>query len=76
VGWDMGGWGIDFCRNNPSAFRMRRAASEPTGGPATVGQLRAEGLLIQTDNFFGARSAQLAALTVRYAVPAIFYPNR
>jgi putative tryptophan/tyrosine transport system substrate-binding protein len=39
---------------------------------ATLGQLRAGGLLIQTDNFFGARQAQLAALTVRNAIPAIF----
>jgi putative ABC transport system substrate-binding protein len=38
----------------------------------SVARLRAGGLLIQTDNFFGARSVELAALTVRHAVPAIF----
>jgi ABC-type uncharacterized transport system substrate-binding protein len=39
---------------------------------ATLVQLRAGALVIGPDNFFTARSEQLAALTVRYAVPAIY----
>jgi putative ABC transport system substrate-binding protein len=39
---------------------------------ATLLQLRAGGLVIGTDGFFVSRSEQLAALAVRYAVPAIF----
>ena len=39
---------------------------------ATLGQLRAGALVIVTDPFFIGRSEQLAALTVQYAVPAIF----
>ena len=35
-------------------------------------QLRAGGLVIGGDPFFTSRSEQLAALTVRHAVPAIF----
>ena len=35
-------------------------------------QLRAGGLVIGADPFFNSRSKQLAALTVRHAVPAIF----
>jgi putative tryptophan/tyrosine transport system substrate-binding protein len=39
---------------------------------ATLVQLRAGGLVISPDAFFYARIEQLAALTVRHAVPAIF----
>jgi putative ABC transport system substrate-binding protein len=35
-------------------------------------QLRAGGLVIGTDGFFVSRSEQLAALAIRYAVPAVF----
>jgi putative ABC transport system substrate-binding protein len=42
---------------------------------ASLIQLRAGGLLIDSDPFFTARQEQLAALTVRHAVPAI-YENR
>ena len=39
---------------------------------ATLAQLRAGALVIGTDAFFISRSEQLAALTVRHAVPAIY----
>ena len=39
---------------------------------ATFAQLRAGGLVISSDIFFFSRAAQLAALTARHAVPAIF----
>ena len=39
---------------------------------ATVAQLRAGALVISPDVFFTSRSQQLAALTVRHAVPAIY----
>jgi putative tryptophan/tyrosine transport system substrate-binding protein len=39
---------------------------------ATLAQLRAGALVIGPDTFFVSRSAQLAALTVRHAVPAVF----
>src|SRR5262249_57790681 len=39
---------------------------------ATFLQLRAGGLVIGTDGFFITQSEQLATLTVRHAVPAIF----
>lgn len=39
---------------------------------ATLGKLRASGLAISNDELFISRSAQLAALAVRRAVPAIF----
>jgi len=39
---------------------------------ATLAQLRAGGLVIGTDPFLIGRSEQLAALTVRHAMPAIF----
>jgi putative ABC transport system substrate-binding protein len=35
-------------------------------------QMRVGGLMIGTDAFFVSRSEQLAALTIRYAMPAIF----
>ncbi len=40
---------------------------------ATLVQLRAGGLVIMPDVFFNARSDQLAALTVRHAVPTIYH---
>jgi hypothetical protein len=40
---------------------------------ATLVQLRAGALVIGLDAFFISRSEQLAALTVRHAVPAIFH---
>src|SRR5918995_1171965 len=39
---------------------------------ASLGRLRAEALVIGSDLFFTSRSAQLAALTVRHAVPSIY----
>ena len=39
---------------------------------ATLSRLRAGGLVIEADPFFISRNDQLAALTVRHAVPAIF----
>jgi putative ABC transport system substrate-binding protein len=39
---------------------------------ATARQLRVDGLMIVSDVFFADQSRQLAALTIRYAVPAIF----
>lgn len=42
---------------------------------ASLVQMRADALVIGADGFFTSRSEQLAALTVRHAVPAI-YQNR
>jgi putative ABC transport system substrate-binding protein len=39
---------------------------------ATFAQLQAGALVIGTDTFFNSQSKKLAALTVRYAVPAIY----
>jgi putative ABC transport system substrate-binding protein len=39
---------------------------------ATLTQLGVEALVIGPDNFFNARTQQLAALALRYRVPAIF----
>jgi putative ABC transport system substrate-binding protein len=42
----------------------------------TLAQLQASALVIGTDAFFNTRSAQLAALALRHAVPAIYqYPE-
>jgi putative ABC transport system substrate-binding protein len=38
----------------------------------TLGQLRADALVIGTDALFNSRSEQLAVLTLRHAVPAIY----
>ena len=38
---------------------------------ATLGQLRADGLIIGSDVLFNTRSEQLAALTLRHTMPAI-----
>src|SRR5215475_740448 len=40
---------------------------------ATLAQLRADALVIGTDLFFTNRSKELAALTARHAVPAIYH---
>jgi ABC-type uncharacterized transport system substrate-binding protein len=42
---------------------------------ATLRQLRAGGLVIGGDVFFTGRSEQLAALTLRHAVPSIYQPR-
>ena len=39
---------------------------------ATLAQLRVGGLVISSDAFFFAQTAELAALAARHAVPAIF----
>jgi putative tryptophan/tyrosine transport system substrate-binding protein len=39
---------------------------------ATLRQTKADGLVIASDVFFNSQSRQLAALTIRHAVPAIF----
>jgi putative tryptophan/tyrosine transport system substrate-binding protein len=39
----------------------------------TLRQLRADGLIIAEDVFFSTRSSELAALTIRHAMPAIFH---
>jgi putative tryptophan/tyrosine transport system substrate-binding protein len=39
---------------------------------ATLRQLRADGLIIVEDPFFNAYSRELAVLTIRHAIPAIF----
>ena len=35
-------------------------------------RLRADGLVIEADNYFNSRSRQLAALALRHAIPAIY----
>jgi ABC-type uncharacterized transport system substrate-binding protein len=43
---------------------------------ATLAQLQAEALVIGTDTFFTSRSEELAALTLRHRMPAIYqYPE-
>jgi putative ABC transport system substrate-binding protein len=39
---------------------------------AALAQLPADGLVIGSDPFFNSQSKQLAALTIRYAVPAVY----
>ena len=39
---------------------------------ATLHQLRADGLIVVSDVFFTTQSGQLAALTIKHAIPAIF----
>jgi putative ABC transport system substrate-binding protein len=46
--------------------------SELNSAFATLAQLRVGGLVISSDAFFYTRTAQLAALAARHAVPAIF----
>ena len=52
-----------------------RAEGEIDTAFASLGQVEAGGLVVSPDSFFNSRSAQLLALTSRYAVPAI-YENR
>jgi putative ABC transport system substrate-binding protein len=54
-------------------LQVLHASSEPDLGTAfaSAAQLQAGALVIVTDPFFTSRSEQIAALTVRYAVPAI-----
>jgi putative tryptophan/tyrosine transport system substrate-binding protein len=47
------------------------AESEIDSAFATLVKLRAGGLVLGTDTFFTSRSGQIAALALRYAVPAI-----
>jgi putative ABC transport system substrate-binding protein len=55
-------------------LHVLHASTEPDFDPAFAKllELRAGGLVIGTDGFFVSRSEQLAALAIRYAVPAIF----
>ena len=55
-------------------IRVLRASTERELDTAfaTLVQLRAGGLVIGNDSFFNSRSARLAALMVRHAVPTIF----
>ena len=39
---------------------------------ATLGQLTADGLIVGDDAFFNTHIRELAALTIRHAIPAIF----
>jgi len=56
-------------------LHVLHASSERDFDPAfaTLVQLRAGGLVVGPDPFFITRSEQLAALTVRHAVPSIFH---
>ena len=49
-----------------------RSERDFTAAFATITQLRAGALVISTDPFFISRGAQLAALSLRHAVPTIF----
>jgi putative ABC transport system substrate-binding protein len=55
-------------------LRIVHASTEHDFDPAfaTLSQARAGGLVIGTDGFLVSQSAQLAALAVRHALPAIF----
>jgi putative ABC transport system substrate-binding protein len=55
-------------------LQVLRASSdgELNSAFATFAQLRAGGLVISSDAFFLTRTAQLAALAARHAVPAVF----
>jgi ABC-type uncharacterized transport system substrate-binding protein len=54
-------------------FHVLRASTERDFDTvfATLLQLRAGGLVVASDTFLGLHSEQLAALTIRHAVPAI-----
>ena len=56
------------------SLHVLHASTEPEFEPAfaALTQLRAGGLVIGTDGFLVSRSEQLAALTLRHALPAIF----
>jgi putative ABC transport system substrate-binding protein len=55
-------------------LHVLHASTDPDFGAvfATLVQLRAGGLVIAPDVFFGSRSERLAALTLRHAVPTIY----
>src|SRR6516165_2836417 len=55
-------------------LRIVHASTEHDFGPAfaTLSQAQAGGLVIGTDGFLVSQSAELAALAVRHALPAIF----
>ena len=54
---------------------MLEASTEPEIDKAfaDLAQMRADGLVIGPDIFFTARTNELAALTVRHALPAIYH---
>ena len=54
---------------------MARTEDEIDTAFASLGQLRAGGLVVEADAFFNSRREQLLALASRYAVPTI-YENR
>ena len=56
-------------------LHVLRASTEPDFDTvfANLGQLRAGGLVIMPDVFFNSLSKQLAALTVRHRMPAVFH---
>ena len=55
-------------------LHVLNASSEPEFDAvfATATQLQAGGLVIGPDTFFNSRIEQLAALTVRHALPAVY----
>jgi len=53
-------------------LHVLQASTEAEFAFAVLKQLRAGGLVIGTDGFLVSRSEQLAALTLRHALPAIF----
>jgi putative ABC transport system substrate-binding protein len=55
-------------------LHVLNASSESEFDPvfATLNQLRADGLIIGSDVLFTVRSEQLAALTARHKMPAVF----
>jgi putative tryptophan/tyrosine transport system substrate-binding protein len=53
-------------------LRMSRVPTKCSSLDATLAEIRAGALMIGIDAFFISRSEQLAALTVRHGVPAIY----
>jgi putative tryptophan/tyrosine transport system substrate-binding protein len=53
-------------------IHMARNESEIDAVFATLAQIRAGALLIMSDTFFSSRNQRIGALTVRYAIPAIY----
>jgi putative ABC transport system substrate-binding protein len=66
--------GLEAARLLGRRTQILRASSELEIDAAfsTLVQQRVGGLLIGADAYFNSRSEQLGALTVRYAVPAVF----
>jgi putative ABC transport system substrate-binding protein len=56
------------------AFHIVKAstASEIDAGFATLSELRAGGLVVESDAFLSSRRVQLVALASRYAIPTIY----